>query len=341
MIAAERDSIKNFLELLQNTHRGRAMTVNMLDSHSHGLFSISNLRDFLVDCARTYESRTGSSANVASIVEDVSCGHGIGMRSYLRQFPQPMFSATDPQLLANTLKTESFSRFLVDPRYKSASSGLPVALPATPINSPNAILEYESRLAELTSDPAWFSPTATIGRPLPYPSNCWITSNLFGAGRDAPSYGSDRATEARDELGLIDHREGTFLLRLTFRASSVAALSSCQIARPTFSDLGNSRFRVSQSSSRAAEYAAAGWGATVHLGKFGETTFPDATGVSERVSSSLPLSGLSGLAVGFLGRVEGDRGLLPKIDDDEAFAQNLELGRTTQEIREILLSIIE
>lgn len=340
MINSDRDAIERFLEVLQQTARGRALVVNMLDSHTDALYSTSNLRAFLFDCARTYDDKLTVGANPVGIVEDVSGGYGIGGRNYLRQFNQGMFSPTDTQRLSHTMKTESFNRFVVDTRYKTAASGLPIVLPAVPTNSPAGMLDYRKRLADVTSDPVWYAPTASIGRPLPFRSNCWITTDYFGPDKDAPPYPDNAATEVRDELGLIEHQDGAFLLRLSFAASSLASLKPCELARPTFSDLGNARFRVKQPSRRAADYAAAGWGATVHLGNFGDPTFADATGTSERVSTSLPVSAFTGLTIEYLGRVEQDRGMTAKKDDDEAFAADLEAGRTARHIRDTLLSLI-
>ena len=78
----------------------------------------------------------------------------------------------------------------------------------------------------------------------------------------------------------------------------------------------------------------------MHLRKFADKSLRDATGASERVSTPLPLGALDGLTVEFLGRVEHDRGLTAKIDDDEAFAEDLEAGRNAEEIREVLISLI-
>jgi hypothetical protein len=162
---------------------------------------------------------------------------------------------------------------------------------------------------------------------------------LFDPDTAKPAYPDDPATEARDQLGLIDYSDGSFLLRLTLAASSLAALHTCEIARPTFSDLGSSRFQASQSSPRAGAYAARGWGATVHLGKFGDSGFREATGAAERVSTSLPLSALDGVRVDFLGPVKGERGRT-KHDNDDAFAVHLEAGRSSQDIRDVLLSLL-
>ena len=341
MIARDYDAVVRFLDSLRTTPRGRALAVNMLDSHKAGLCPTSNLRDFLVDCGRTLqEAQTRAvPADAVAIVEDVSSGHGVDKRTYLRQCRQSLFAPTDTHTLSNTLKTDTLWRFLVATRYKDpATSGLPVVLPPIPVNSPSGTLEYRKRLAEVTSDPAWYEPAATIGRPLPHPSNCWLTSDLFDPDTAAPKYPDDAATEARDQLGLIDYSDGTFLLRLTLAPSSLGALHGCEIARPTFSDLGNSRFQASQSSPRAAAYAARGWGATVHLGKF-RAGLGEATGAAERVSTSLPLSALHSLRVDFLGPVKGERGRT-KHDDDDAFAAHLEAGRSSQEIRDALLSLL-
>lgn len=156
---------------------------------------------------------------------------------------------------------------------------LPFVLPLVPNNSPSGLRDYRTRLSEVTADPAWSKPAATIGIPLPAPSNCWITSDQFDDEPNAPQYPDDSATEARDKLGLIDNGEGKFLLRLSFLASSLANLPGNELARPVFSDLGNSRFRVHQSSSRAKIFAQQGWGATTHLGKLSEFVFLTATAV--------------------------------------------------------------
>lgn len=338
---ADREAIRGFLDLVQSTPRGRALVVNMLDSLTEDLFPrAANLREFLMDCIGTYADDVDRGPDVLSAVAAVCRGDGVGKRSYVRQCRQQRFSTSDRERLSNTLKTESFARFLVGTQYKSAEGGLPVVLPLVPIDSPSGRSDYERRLADVTSDPEWYSATATIGRPLPEPTNCWLTTDQFGPDPNAPVYAGDLATQVRDELGLIDYGEGSCLLRLSFGASSLAEIKACEVARPTFSDLGNSRFRANQSSSRAESYARAGWGATVHLGKLGDGAFSDSTGVAERVSTSPPLSALAELTVEFLGRVGRDRGLTSQ-DDDEAFAQLLEAGRATEVIRNSLLSLLD
>jgi len=339
MAVAERDIAERFLDLLASTQRGRAIAANVLASHEAGLCSAPSLREFLVDCGLTSDDAAarGIPIDADAVVEEVSSGRGISGRRYLRQCRQSPPASHDALALSNTLRTDSFWRFLLGTEYKDPTTGLPEVLPPNPVNSPSGLSEYRTRLAEITADPGWYEPTATIGRPFPFPSNCWITCDLLGPDLAAPTYPRDPATEARDLLGLIDYRDGAFLLRLTFSASRLSGMSTCEVARPIFSDLGNSRFQASQTSSRAAAYAAQGWGATVHLGKFGNG-FPDATGAPERVCTSLPVSDLVPLRVDCLGQVRGERGKA-KGDDDDAFAVYLEAGRSTGEIRDALLAL--
>ena len=313
------------------------MAVNIFESCSENLVSPVTLSAFLFDCVKTSVSFPAKGA--VEIVEDVACGEGHAKQSYLRQYKQAPFSPVDTQRLNNTMNTVSFHKFFLDAKYKGGSVGLPFVLPLVPNNSPSGLRDYQTRLSEVTADPAWSKPAATIGIPLPAPSNCWITSDQFGEDSNAPEYPGDSATEARDKLGLIDSGEGNFLLRLSFLASSIAKIPDNELARPVFSDLGNSRFRVCQSSNRAKIFAQQGWGATTHLGKFGDKNFSDSTGACERISSALPITALESLTVELLGRVTKDRGMETH-DNDEAYAKELQAGRSEVVIKNNLLSLL-
>lgn len=301
MTSVEKTSIENFLDKLQSTPRGRAVAVNMYETYAENLAPPDTLSAFLLDCAQSHEA--SPSTDALEIVADVSCGYGHAKQGYLRLCKQESFTSVGTERLSNTMNTVSFHRFLLDEKYKAGSAGLPVVLPKIPGSSPSALRDYQARLAEVTADPAWVKSAAVLGKPLPTPSNCWITSDRFGKNADAPEYTDDPATQARDELGLIDNGDDGFLLRLSFLASSTAKIPYNELARPVFADLGNSRFRVRHSSSRAVEFATHGWGATTHLGKFGDSTYSDSTGVCERVSSALPVADLEFLTVEFLGKV--------------------------------------
>lgn len=319
------NSIVAFLEALQRTVEGRNAASNMLDSCNEGIFPPDALLDFLKEC-----SQVQNGLSPIQIFEYVCMGSG-SKSKYLRLCRQSPFGSSDPQTLSNTVNTTNFNRHLLNRRHKAPSVGAVFILPGKPTNSPSGIAEYEATLKHIMSNPDWYEPGASIGR-----VNCWVTTNEFGPDPDDPPYGSDHATQVRDALGLIDQVDGTFLLRIRFPAAAVPLLTNFETARPTFSDLGGSRFRVSHGSPRASEYAKEGWGATVHLGKFGNKNFTNSTGESERVLPSIPLSELKSIDVHLLGRVQYDRGVTPNTDDGEAFALLLEAGRTTDEIRSLM-----
>jgi hypothetical protein len=337
---ADLQAIEEFLKRLQITPRGRVVAVNILESVENLLFSAEKLAKFFLDCLQT--SAAFPVAGGVAVIEDVSCGHGVNGHAYLRECAQIAFSSGEKCHLSNVMTTTNFRDSLIDNRHKVSTDAV---LPQWPEDSPSGEEEYRVLLEEVTSNPGWYRPAATIGRPFSESSNCWITSDQFGANPHEPSYPGETATKIRDELGLIHLGHGSWLLRLTFLASDLAAITTCELARPTFADLGNSRFRVNQTSQLAAILQAEGWGATVHLGKFGDLSFTDYTGASERVSTPLPLSALRGLRVEFLGRVNGSRGIQAEKDDDEAFAKDATRDsngriRTSEEIRDRILSLL-
>lgn len=327
----ERSSIEGFLRSLQTRAPGRVIAANMLASLREALVSNDMLRDILLDCAETAAASAGSEP--VFVVQDVCAGFGIRANRRLRLARQVIAAAGST--LSTTMRTDDFVNFIVDTPYKAGTTGVPVALPLEPADSDDAsIQEYRELLAEVTTLPDWAGPGSTLGRPV-VSANCWITTDEFGEEPGPPDYGLDTGTKSRDALGLVDCVEGAYLLRVAFSDASLAALTTYEIARPTFADLGNTRFRVSQSSPRAARYAAAGWGATVHLGKFGDSTYSNVTGASERVTSALRVRELSAV-VSFLGRVTSTRGNGTN-DNHEAFAAEIEGSETREQIREAIL----
>lgn len=331
-------SVESFLDRLLSTPRGRIFAANMYATFTQGLVPPEQLREFLGHCAEALDKEP--SANAMRIAEDVSCGENADRKRYLRQCRMAPFGFGDKQLLSNTINSVSFHTFLLSDDYKDGSHGLPVTLPLQPVDSASGLGEYRDRLLTVVADSAWKKPNATIGKPLPAPSNCWISSDHFGPDPSAPKYPDDSATKARDELGLIDSNEGSFLLRLSFPAEDLAGISGHEMARPSFADLGNSRFCVHQTSVRATTFAANGWGATTHLGKFGNPAYADYTGNCERVSSALPIADLRSLTVEFLGKVTSNAGVEAHNNDD-AYAHTLLAGQTEASIKKVILKLIE
>lgn len=346
MTAAEHEAIARFLKALQLTGRGRAMAINMLDSlHLPGI-DLNWAREFLLECAETLDRRrsaatAGTDDDGWHVIEDVAQGYGTRRKTHLRHCRQQAFSASDTNELSNSVSTRSFHDHMLNDGYKDATNRVRTVLPRAPIDDPSDIDKYRKRLAKVLSRPDWRKPGAAIGKPLPDPSNCWITSDQFQPLSDGPSYKTDLATQTRDELGLSHIPNGTFLLRLSFSAANVAAMKSNENARPIFCDLGNARFRVHDPSKSAVAYAAEGWGTTFHLGKFVIQNDDNMTGRSERVSSALPLAELPALQVELLGKVGNTPGRPKNCNDgDEDFFKVLLSGRTESEIKERLAELL-
>lgn len=170
----------------------------------------------------------------------------------------------------------------------------------------------------------------TLGLPN---SVVWFTTRVslqktFGTKR------SNKAQLVRDSLGLVQHNQGDLLAALHFPSR---LFSKIQSNRPTFFDGANhSRFRTWPDSQSARLNMA--WGHTVDLAKVdAEAKVID--GCVERVT--LPLSGLALERLGldceleFLGRVETNTNKGPVADRD--FVHRLSAGiSSTQPIEKLL-----
>jgi hypothetical protein len=349
MEAAEIAAITAFLESLigaedKPNDKGQAILANMRDSHAENLISLDLLREFLRDCVHALAEKNPPDDDplaILAIVEAVSRGRGHSRqaRHYLRAC-KPATPVPNGARLSNTMKTESFHRFLLNEAYKQADTlGMSRVQPPIPVNSPSGLADYQEWLSELAETADWFRPSGNIGLPLPTPWNCWLSTDQFGLDANAPAYGPAQAAEqARDELGLIDYGRGAFLLRLSFSAASLGKISHCETARPGFSDLGNSRFRVRHASAQATSYAKQGWGATVHLKKLAES-YTDVAGAPERVTTALPLAMLEEVRLELLGEVASRRGATAA-DDDQAHLRRLLNGRASEDIKTYLINAI-
>ncbi len=349
MTLGEREAIEKFLDALQLTWRGRATVVNMLDSVRLLPVDLKWLKEFLLECAETLERRRDTAPAGAGtehvawpIVNDVARGYGTRRQEHVRHCQQESLPQEDSHELANSISTRSFELHMVSEDYKDASNTVRTILPRELNGTPSSMADYRDALATMTLHSDWQKPDAVIGRPLPDVSNCWISSSRFEPLTDGPEYAHDFATKTRDELGLVDTRKGTFLLRLSFSAGCLSKDLPYENARPIFCDLGNARFRVHDPSAPAAVYSREGWGTTFHLGKFAVNQDANMTGRSERVFSALPLTKLPDLKIELLGEVTETPGRPTDCnDDDEAFFKILLDSRTEADIKERLTELLD
>lgn len=332
------ERIAAFVDRLCESSRGLVIAVNMLDSCEHGanLSEVALLREFLADCALS-DDPSQSAEHCLKVIADVSAGASPARRSYLRRLRQQIAETTD--LVTNVVKAETFHRFILSESAKM-TNGLRGVLPLTPAPYDDDLAEYEEIFTSLVARGDWYRSDATLGRPQSASSNCWLSTDRFGADDDAPAYNGDPATQARDELGLVDYERGSCLIQFKIAEGALAVLAEVEVARPVFSDLGNSRFRVDQRSERAQRYAQAGWGATVHLGKLRGRRHTDMTGAPERVASPVPLAKVAGVTARFLGRVTS-RAYETSDRDPEIEFRDWVLGsRTHDQVRAAVLQSI-
>lgn len=315
-------------QLCESGNNGLIMAVNMLESCELRANPVkrSFLREFLEECAEQCAkdwmaqcqkdcgkclngecsepcNKCRDSAlnkiNCIAIVKLVAAGHGPRAKSYLRPCKQPLRPEDDAHAVSNVVKTETFHGFYLNPEYKRRAQ-LPEIIHMKP--SSGRLTDYRRKLTRIVSRSGWCRQDAKLGGPQTASANCWLTTDRFGSDGNFPDYGEDSATRARDELGL-ECKAGACLVQLKFQGAELRSLPGLEVARPSFCDLGNTRFRVGQRSPVADRYAQAGWGATVHMGKLAAGKSTDFTGVPERVTTPLPLSSISKVDVQCLGRV--------------------------------------
>lgn len=336
---ALKDEIRRFLSLLEGDATGSIMLANLLDSCDEGLVPPDLARIFLEECSQTAAASPGKTGT--AIFREVSQRKTPGSSptpKFLRLAKRPATPA-DGTTLSNVVSAVSFIRYHVDKTRPS----LGVALPSVPLDSSSrGVRQMDSFVRKVTARPNWFTSTASLGRPLPEASNCWLSTNAFPDSRKPLPYpaGSTEADKARDTLGLIDSRHtDQHLIRYMFDAARAWDIAGPHIARPTFADLGNDRFRVKHLSQRGRALASAGWGSTIDLGRLAHPKMPS-TGRPERVVSALPLRDLTSLQVVYLQATTLARGSSSS-DNDLAFARSILRGRKTATLCRKILRFVE
>lgn len=178
---------------------------------------------------------------------------------------------------------------------------------------------------KIRNEPNVIKANASLGFEVP-------TESLLGLGwvisEDRLSSHWNSGDRVRDVLGLIDLKPDTFHIVLVFDSSK---LGTHPMARPTFADGGNTRFRITPDVPGLPD-----WGMTVDLGQFaaGETIVD---GLPERV---IPPIALRTLVPQFkaIGWVTTMRGTTDK-DSDVVFAQRLLKGSSLPELEKSILRL--
>lgn len=321
----------NFIGELSGTDEGKIIIVNMWDSVDTKLVDSTFLKKFLGACAALRAANAAKSA--LSIFQEVTFRvDPTGSPIFLRKSTQvrPLAKGT---AWANTVTWSSWWRF----HHDSAKTSGKIPIPRINHALNRAQLPTaETYLRQVVALPNWWKATGSLGLPLPTPSNCWLSNDDF-LPASVPS-AKGLATDARDELGLIDTTHGSMLVRYRFAADSGMTGAGNDVARPVFSDGGNTRFRVHATSKMAKAYAARGWGSTAHLGKISKSKTGDVSGKPELVSRALTIAGLSDLSVTLLGEVAETRGTTA-VDNHVVFLRHLLRRRKLETVKQKLIRL--
>lgn len=330
MKGPRRAELDSYLDELGTTPQGQIILVNMWDSVREKLVSKDFMARFLFDCVLLKERDPKPALDIFKKVcmELASSGSS----NYLRAAKKKA-SSMEGNDWTTVTDWITWWRHHVD-RVR-VQTDLGEAIPALPCRS-STLVDVRELVKRLCKLPKWWKEARPedggwLGLPANFPSNCWVSCDAFPDDAKAPRYAADDvATSARDALGLINRQQNDLLVRYRFDAGSVRMLAGDEVARPTFADLGNERFRVRHNSKRGREFASQGWGATVHLGKLAQRPRAPVTGLPERVTCALPIGELKGLGLEVLGFVSNKLAT----SRDEEFLWNLLLCDKTDLIKE-------
>lgn len=307
------DPRKAWLDLLCGSTKGRIKLFGMFMSREDGLVTKDVLDAFVADCV---------SHGAGTTDEALSCYSCVCRRDdkYLMLAAVNPTSIDATHTLVTTIDSLRFHQFILSRPKTIAKSVLPEKPESPSYDDEEA---YRDALKRVTSSKGWYNAAGTLGRPSPDPIRVWFCESQgldSEVGADLSS--TTRASKVRDALGLIETRDGTYLLSIRVPAACLHTIMDLKMARPGFADEGNRRFAVRLDGAPEHVYQDM-WGLTVHLGKLAQKS-STIHGVPERICSSVKLSQVGDLiGVDALGWVIGSRGEEIGVDDDHSFLDRL------------------
>lgn len=327
-------NIKQLLNALSKSTRGKIHLINIWDSCEDSLITKSVLKKFAKEFV--LELSKNPTESISNIFEK-TCQqkNSRGKYRFLRiaRVSLAHHSAGNP-IWSRVDRWDSFFRYHLTDKFKRAAHpGIPI-LPYSP--PPGQTQLTRRNLAKVVSHPDWCKGGAILGRPAKDPYNCWVSdADLFVNKIDEPCADTNRDQRGLDYVigGTHLAPERTHLIAYTFERDSAIAAAGREVARPGFTDGGNKRFRAYDPSTTGRTLAGLGWGSTLNLEKLAINDNPShVSGVSERIVPGLPIDKLNSLKVEYLGPITHLRGRT-KFDNDEAFVQILLRGQSLVEVK--------
>jgi hypothetical protein len=319
--------IDDFITCLLSDARGKCFACNIIDSVKIGLFPRDRLKRLMNAVLTEYEkdrANVTTSAAAIGLIYRVASGF-VNKGDEKHVMAGVKTNARHSEKLAHALRSQTLTRWLDD---ISDPNLIPESKPP---RTRDGVIAYELLLKAINSaisvNPnAVFSTDKTLGFEVPkesYIGLAWLTQEtalptLISGGDDV-----------RDVLGL-DTPVGDFQVLLVCDA---ATLVHQTVARPTFADGGNSRFRViPDNKSHGAD-----WGTTVHLGLLSQGAL-SVDGAPERLAEKIPLTTLKP-EFRPVGWVEQPRGVSHN-DSDDAFKNRLLRKRKEAKLADYIKGIL-
>lgn len=316
---------------------GRMFLANLWACYEEKMVERPDVAKFLSICATLWDdaqaASPAASSDLRDLISNVCRGApSFGSENFLRANRQ--LAAPPPASRFTTVVSlETFSVHHVDKNSRVLRG--PLTSPRPKLSAAD-LAKCREEIEYVTKKDSWVKPGATLGNPS-IPDNCWVSFDDHDEGEAAAVLRAALRTadDARDELGLIHREIDDHLVALAFDAQAAASITDFEMARPTFADLGNSRFCVQPCCDRGREMATNGWGCTFHLKHFAER-LREPTGLPERVTSAMPLSQLGRIRVRYLGAITLERGKGVE-DNDDAFLAHLLGSRSIDDIKTNIL----
>jgi len=311
---------EDLVRILISDAIGQIFLCNMLASVSEGLFDRVRLHTLLGHLLHWFQSDRASFTSATSVIGAIN-KIASGFTSYTSDRCLLACRVSDPKphasRYAHVCRSDTITTHW---RLDNVTSDPDLFLEPTPRRGEEDRYQevLEAVNDKIREDPNMIEASATLGYDVPVRSLlglAWITSE-----DKITSIGSS-GDKIRDALGLIDSKPDTFHVVVVFDSINLGAHP---IARPTFADGGNTRFRVVPD-----EPAPRDWGITVDLGKFA-TGEAIVDGLPERVIPPISLRTITPefRAVGW---VTTTRGTMAN-DSDAMFVQrllkNVSLGKS-------------
>lgn len=319
-------TVDHIVEILLSEKIGVFFVCNMQDSVTAGLFCKEDLSELCSRLLDKLDASGNSMKTAADVMHTFRTIAASGEKNY-KNYARLASRSERLDSYAHTVKAETLLTLLRPPNDPSLYITSTLHL-----DDQDLYCDILSELSkEISKTGNVFFDDATIGyKKLGVINPAWLTdAEVLHEEIKKGAYMS--GDDLRDVLGLSHLNKTDYLILLKFNNEPNQNLEGVHIARPSFIDGGNSRFRV------IPDRHSGPWGKTVHLGRLrrAEKTID---GIVECVTFPIKINSLKEAELIPIGEVTQHRGEL-KEDCDEAFEYRLLKNKKIADLKKFLLDI--